>query len=106
VSHIKEIQSITSRFVLVLPPVLSDQHPAENDIVAERNTSTLTMLMDVQDLRDRVSQVAQKRAFLVKLSLDPQIGNLSLDVNQALTEMDDLLAEYARTFPNERIEDS
>jgi hypothetical protein len=60
--------------------------------------------MDVRDLRDRVAQVAQRRSFLVKLSLEPQLGSLSVDVNQALLELDDLLAEFARTFPEEKLE--
>jgi hypothetical protein len=57
--------------------------------------------MDTKDLRDRVAAVSQKRAFLVELSTNPRIGDLAVDVSQALLEMDDLLAEFANTFPEE-----
>jgi methyl-accepting chemotaxis protein len=56
--------------------------------------------MDVSSLQERVNQIASKRELLVKLSTDPSIGDLSVDVNQALIEMDDLIAEFQKTFPD------
>jgi ferric-dicitrate binding protein FerR (iron transport regulator) len=57
--------------------------------------------MDVQSLQERVAKIASKRELLVRLSTDPNIGDLSIDVSQALIEMDDLLAEFQKTFPND-----
>jgi hypothetical protein len=56
--------------------------------------------MDVETLQKRVTQIASKRELLVKLSQNPNIGDLSVDINQALIEMDDLLAEFNKTFPD------
>jgi hypothetical protein len=56
--------------------------------------------MDVETLQERITQIASKRELLVKLSQDPNIGDLSVDINQALIEMDDLLAEFNKTFPD------
>ena len=55
--------------------------------------------MDAQTLQDRVALVENKRELLLKLQADPTIGVLSLDVSQALIEMDDLMAEFRRKFP-------
>ena len=56
--------------------------------------------MDAQTLQDRVALVENKRELLLKLQADPSIGVLSLDVSQALIEMDDLMIEFRKTFPN------
>jgi hypothetical protein len=65
-------------------------------------------MMDAQSLQERVAQVESKRALLLKFQADPTLGVLSLDVDQALIEMDDLMAEFRRTFPTgivgERVE--
>ncbi|WP_310489068.1 hypothetical protein [Chamaesiphon sp. VAR_69_metabat_338] len=58
-------------------------------------------MMDVQDLQVRVDRVASKRALLLQFQIDPTLQSLSLDIEQALLEMDDLMAEFGRTFPNE-----
>lgn len=57
-------------------------------------------MMDAQSLQERISQVESKRALLLKFQADPTLSALSLDVDQALIEMDDLMAEFRRTFPN------
>jgi hypothetical protein len=56
--------------------------------------------MNVQSLQERIAKVEGKREMLLKLQSDPTIGTLSLDVNQALIEMDDLKAEFEKTFPD------
>jgi len=55
--------------------------------------------MDVQVIRDRIQQIKSKRASLVRLLEQPDLGTLRIDVNQALEEMDDLLEDFDRTFP-------
>jgi hypothetical protein len=56
-------------------------------------------MMDVQNLQARVDQVESKRAQLLKFQADPNLSSLSLDIDQALIEMDDLMAEFRQTFP-------
>ncbi len=55
--------------------------------------------MDTQALQQRITQVEGKRELLLKLKSDPNLGTLSLDVDQALIEMDDLMSEFRQTFP-------
>jgi len=57
--------------------------------------------MNPETLRERVAQVVSKRETLLLLLEQPNLGILRTDVNQALEEMDDLIDEYRRTFPNE-----
>lgn len=61
---------------------------------------TATML-DFQTLRERIQQIESKRESLLRLLEQPDLGTLRIDVNQALEEMDDLLDEFKRTFPDE-----
>jgi hypothetical protein len=56
--------------------------------------------MDTQTLQQRIRQVEGKRELLLKLKSDPNLGVLSLDVDQALIEMDDLMSEFRQTFPD------
>ena len=44
--------------------------------------------------------IAAKRISLVKLSQQTNLGNLQIDVTQALEEVDDLLAEFRKSFPD------
>lgn len=55
--------------------------------------------MNTQAIRDRVELIRSKREVLVKLLQQPDLGMLRIDVNQALEEMDDLLAEFENVFP-------
>ncbi|MFP4121047.1 hypothetical protein [Coleofasciculus sp.] len=55
--------------------------------------------MDSQAMRERVNVIESKREFLVKLLEEPNLGTLRIDVNQALEELDDLIEEFKRTFP-------
>lgn len=57
--------------------------------------------MDTQTLKERVAIVEGKRESLLRLLEQPNLGSLRIDVNQALEEMDDLLDEFKRTFPQE-----
>ncbi|WP_310483680.1 hypothetical protein [Chamaesiphon sp. VAR_48_metabat_403] len=56
-------------------------------------------MMDAQTLQERIAQVESKRALLLQFQADPTLGTLSIDVEQALIEMDDLMAEFRQTFP-------
>jgi hypothetical protein len=57
-------------------------------------------MMDAQTLQERIAQVEGKRELLLKFQSDPNLSTLSLDVDQALIEMDDLMAEFRQTFPD------
>ncbi len=60
--------------------------------------------MDAQSLQERIAKVESKRELLLKFQVDPNLSTLSLDVDQALIEMDDLMAEFRQTFPNGIVE--
>ncbi|HEY9846297.1 MAG TPA: hypothetical protein V6D03_08870 [Candidatus Caenarcaniphilales bacterium] len=55
--------------------------------------------MDPQVIRERISLIEAKRDVLLRLLEQPDLGTLRIDVNQALEEMDDLIDEFRRTFP-------
>jgi hypothetical protein len=61
-------------------------------------------MMDAQNLQQRIAQVEAKRALLLKYQVDPNLSTLSLDIDQALVEMDDLMAEFRQTFPKVIVE--
>ncbi|HEY9701578.1 MAG TPA: hypothetical protein V6C58_03990 [Allocoleopsis sp.] len=54
--------------------------------------------MDVTEIKQKISQVENKREFLVRLLEQPNLGSLRTDVNQALDELDDLIDDLNRTF--------
>jgi hypothetical protein len=54
---------------------------------------------DVQSLRERFQLIESKRDSLIRLLEQPNLGTLRIDVNQALEEIDDLIDEFKRTFP-------
>jgi hypothetical protein len=56
-------------------------------------------MMDAQSLQERIAQVESKRALLLKFQTDPTLSTLSIDVEQALIEMDDLMTEFQQIFP-------
>lgn len=56
--------------------------------------------MDQQMLRERIAVIEGKRESLLRLLEEPNLGTLRIDVNQALEEMDDLIDEFRRTFPD------
>ncbi|NJK60736.1 MAG: hypothetical protein HC918_11515 [Oscillatoriales cyanobacterium SM2_1_8] len=55
--------------------------------------------MTPEALQERIAAIAQQREALVRLSQQENLGTLQLDAKQALEEMDDLIAELSRTFP-------
>jgi hypothetical protein len=55
---------------------------------------------DIQVLRERFHRIASQRDLLIRLLEQPNLGTLRIDVNQALEEMDDLIDEFKRTFPD------
>ena len=55
--------------------------------------------MDIEKLRTSLSALEAKRDILVQLLEKPDLGALRLDVDQALEELDDLLAEFKDVFP-------
>lgn len=57
--------------------------------------------MDPQTLRERIVLIESKRDTLLRLLEQPDLGSLRVDVNQALEEMDDLIEEFRRSFPDE-----
>jgi hypothetical protein len=57
------------------------------------------IMIDPQTMQAQITAIASKREFLVKLLEQPNLGTLRIDVNQAIEEMDDLLDEFKRTFP-------
>ncbi|MGQ4647022.1 hypothetical protein [Lyngbya aestuarii] len=55
--------------------------------------------MDAQTIREKISLIESQREYLVQLLEQPDLGTLRIDVNQALEELDDLIDEFRRTFP-------
>ncbi|MDY7020189.1 MAG: hypothetical protein SWJ54_02355 [Cyanobacteriota bacterium] len=56
--------------------------------------------MDANTIRERVAMIEAKRESLVKLLEKPDLGTLRIDVNQAIEEIDELIEEFKRTFPD------
>ncbi|WP_413164972.1 hypothetical protein ACL6C3_02240 [Capilliphycus salinus ALCB114379] len=56
--------------------------------------------MDSNTIRERIALIESKRESLVKLLEKPDLGTLRIDVNQAIEEIDELLEEFKRTFPD------
>jgi hypothetical protein len=57
-------------------------------------------MMEPQILRERIALIESHRESLVRLLEQPDLGTLRIDVNQALEELDDLIDEFKRTFPD------
>jgi hypothetical protein len=53
-----------------------------------------------ESLKTRFVAIASKRELLLQLSLKENLGSLRIDVIQALEELDDLLIELRKTFPD------
>lgn len=56
-------------------------------------------MIDPQTLRERFLLIQSRRESLLQLLEQPDLGTLRIDVNQALEELDDLVDEFKRTFP-------
>ncbi len=61
--------------------------------------------MDARTLQGRIARVEEKRDLLLELKAKPNLGTLSLDVEQALLEMEDLMAEFRQVFPDGVVRD-
>lgn len=59
--------------------------------------------MDRETLQERMAKIESQREVLLRLLEKPDLGTLRIDVNQALEEMDDLIDEFKRTFPDAQI---
>jgi hypothetical protein len=57
--------------------------------------------MDRAAIQERIAQIESKRELLVQLLERSDLGTLRIDVDRALEEMDDLIEEFRRTFPDE-----
>jgi hypothetical protein len=57
-------------------------------------------MMSPETIRERVALIENKREALVQLLEQPDLGTLRIDVNQAIEEIDDLVDEFKRTFPD------
>ncbi|MCL1465041.1 hypothetical protein [Argonema galeatum] len=55
--------------------------------------------MEPETIKERISLIESKREALLRLLEQPDLGTLRIDVNQALEEIDDLIEEFKRTFP-------
>ena len=57
--------------------------------------------MEKEQLKQKINLIEGKRASLVKLLEQPNLGTLRIDVNQALEELDELIEEFEATFAQE-----
>jgi len=55
--------------------------------------------MEKEQLQEKITQIEGKREYLLRLLEKPNLGTLRIDVNQAIEELDDLIMEFKRTFP-------
>jgi hypothetical protein len=62
--------------------------------------------MDMLVLQERIAKVQGTRELLLELKRYPNREILSRDIERALVEMDDLMAEFRRAFPNGVLADS
>jgi hypothetical protein len=58
--------------------------------------------MDASTIQERVALIENKRECLLRLLEQPDLGTLRIDVTQALEEIDDLIDEFQRTFPDQQ----
>lgn len=58
--------------------------------------------MSEATIKEKIREIKGKRTFLVELLERENLGILRIDVNQALEELDDLIEEFEKTFPEEK----
>lgn len=51
-------------------------------------------------IAEKIRSIASQKEVLKKLLDKPDLGNLRLDVNQALEELEELMEELNKTFPS------
>ena len=59
--------------------------------------------MDKATIKTKVAEIESKRGLLVELLERPNLGNLRIDVNDALEALDELIEEFHEVFPEEKI---
>ena len=59
--------------------------------------------MDKIEIKAKIEQMNAKRDSLVELLERPNLGTLRIDVDQALEELDELIEEFNKTFPEEKV---
>lgn len=59
-------------------------------------------VMNPDTIREKVKLIESKRGFLVQLLEKPDLGILSVDVKQAIEELDELIEEFELTFPDKK----
>jgi len=56
--------------------------------------------MTPETIKAKIEAIATKRSALVQLSAQDNLGNLTIDVVQALEEINDLIEDFKKTFPD------
>ncbi|AFY73703.1 hypothetical protein Syn7502_01647 [Synechococcus sp. PCC 7502] len=56
--------------------------------------------MTPESIKEKIAVIALKRSVLIQLSNREDLGNLTIDVVQALEEINDLIADFQKTFPD------
>jgi hypothetical protein len=56
--------------------------------------------MTPESIKVKIAAIALKRSVLIQLSTQQNLGNLAIDVEQALEEINDLIEEFRKTFPD------
>ncbi|WP_460195094.1 hypothetical protein [Thermosynechococcus sp. FA-CM-4201] len=56
--------------------------------------------MELPTLQERLAVVLAKRESLKKLLELPGNGTLTIDIESALAELDELISDFKRTFPD------
>lgn len=56
--------------------------------------------MELSTLQERLAIVLAKRESLKKLLELPDNGTLTIDIESALAELDELMSDFKRTFPD------
>ena len=54
----------------------------------------------IETLKSRIELIRSRRPSVAQLLDRSDLGTLRVDVNQALEEIDELIEEFDRTFPN------
>jgi len=56
--------------------------------------------MTPSTIKEKIVAIAQKKSVLVQLSAQDNLGNLTIDIMQALEEIDELIGDFQKTFPD------
>jgi len=56
--------------------------------------------MTPETIKEKIVAIALRRTVLTQLASQGNLGNLTIDVVQALEEINDLLEDFKKTFPD------